>query len=70
MGKLYIRDLLGERVEVADLPKAIEQCRNFASMTSYPPARIARNVTCQQYWKDAYEKLLELEKALTPPEKT
>jgi len=68
MGYRYITDIFGQRIEVTDLPAAIAQCEMYAGWDMDPPKYVAEGVTCQQYWQDAYEKLLRLKEALPQKE--
>lgn len=54
----YITDLNGLRKEVTDLDKAIEQAAYFKDAHHVPP--VESDKERQAYWRDIYEKLLQL----------
>jgi len=55
---LYIIDLDGRKKEVTDLDKAIKQAENFKDMHHIPP--VESDKERQKYWRDIYEKLIQL----------
>lgn len=54
----YITDLNGLQKEVTDLDKAIEQAKYFKDAHHVPPLKSDKER--QAYWRDIYEKLLQL----------
>lgn len=54
----YITDVNGLRKEVTDLDKAIEQAEYFKDAHHVPP--VESDKERQAYWRDIYEKLLQL----------
>lgn len=54
----YITDLNGLRKEVTDLDKAIEQAEYFKDAHHVPS--VESDKERQAYWRDIYEKLLQL----------
>lgn len=54
----YITDVKGCRIEVTDLDKAIEQAEYFKDAHHIPP--VESDKERQAYWRDIYEKLLQL----------
>ncbi len=55
---LYITDLTGRRIEVTDPDKAIEQAEYIKDYHHIPPVESDKGR--QAYWRDIYEKLLQL----------
>lgn len=55
---MKITDLKGLQIEVTDLDKAIEQAENFKELHHVPPAESDKER--QAYWRDIYQKLLQL----------
>jgi len=55
---IYITDLNGQRKEVTDLDKAIEQAEYFKDAHHVPP--VESDKERQIYWRDIYQKLLQL----------
>lgn len=55
---MKITDLKGLPIEVTDLDKAIEQAGYFKDAHHVPP--VASDKERQAYWRDIYQKLLQL----------
>jgi hypothetical protein len=55
---MKITDLNGFEITVTNLNRAIKQAKNFKDMHHIPP--VPTDKQRQEYWKDAYEKLLAL----------
>lgn len=60
---LHIIDLEGKKIKVTDLPAAIRQVKQFASYLpeNQDPAHRKMCSRLHTYWKDALEKLTQLE---------
>lgn len=60
---MYITDLLGKKKEVTDLDKAIDQAECFANINPGESDFFVdkeKNIRLSDYWKDVYQKLLNL----------
>lgn len=55
---MKITDLRGLSIEVTNLDKAIEQTENFKDLHHVPP--VESDKERQAYWRDIYQKLLQL----------
>lgn len=56
--KNEILDLLGKKVIITDLDKAIEQARCFSGYDG--SVFVARGISAKMYWQDIYTKLLSI----------